>query len=80
MAHNKFFNDNLKENKEENNTTTYNTIPTKEYDDQIYIPQKDDHGENIDRSNPVVKIFLIALGIFCILGAAYYIIPYFTAK
>lgn len=75
MRHNKFFN-NL-DNKEVNNEN--NNIKNNEYSNQIPI-SKVKFDENIDRNNPIVKLFLILLGLFCIIGTIYYVVTYFIIK
>lgn len=69
MTH-KFFNTEKEKDKEENS----------EYSDQIYITPSKAREEYIDRSNPITKILLIALGLFCMIGVFYYIIEWFFNK
>lgn len=76
MRHNKFINleniDNtsIKENVDKEKTEYSNQIPV----------SKTNINEGIDINNPVVKTFFILLGLFCIIGTAYYIIQYFIIK
>lgn len=71
MAH-KFFNFDSEENDEENEET--------EYSDKIHISSSKARDEYIDRNNVIARIFLIALGVFCILGITYYIVAWLSTK
>ncbi len=51
-----------------------------EYSDKIRVTPSKAQDEYIDRSNIFVKIFLIALGSFCVLGVLYYVFEFLADK
>ncbi len=70
MTH-KFFNTDLENDKSEENS---------EYSDHIHVSPSKAHDEYIDRNSLSAKIFFIALGSFCVLGVAYYVIQWLLSK
>ncbi len=50
-----------------------------DYSDKIRVTPSKAQDEYIDRSNIFVKIFLILLGTFCVLGVLYYVIQFLNS-
>lgn len=71
MSH-RFFNTNVDSKKELDKSS--------EYSNQIHVTPSKARDEYIDRSNPVVKVLFIVLGLFCVVGVIYYMIEWFHSK
>lgn len=68
---NKFFNADLDDEDIEEDS---------EYSDKIHISPSKAQNDYFDRNSVITRIFLIALGSFCVIGVLYYLISWLSSK
>ena len=51
-----------------------------EYSDKIKVTPSKSADDYLDRNNPITKIVLSVLGVFCLIGVLYYVITFFQSR